>query len=220
MCVVSVFQRCFQCWSFDGHIFWIFSPWRHFLKFYVLKVLFDTKSSSPAQNLNVSKSGICSIFELFNKIQRKSFAKRFTHKTEYLKISLSQMCQTAPFDRRQLTLFWSVGKFQKYFCKIMHAIDVPSSLVVRSAEYVDFTGSHVAFLLMLFAERETLFRPLLWAFMVDMQCSLVSASIFDFLRGEKMKWNERRERNEVGEEVNERKEEKEKRKGLYRRKWR
>ena len=54
--------------------------------------------------------------------------------------------------------------------------------------------------------------------MVDMQCSLASASVFNFLREEKMKWNERRERNEVGEEVNERKEEKEKRKGLYRRK--
>ena len=58
----------------------------------------------------------------------------------YFKINLSQMCQTAPFDRRQLTLFWSVGKFQKYFCKIMHAIDVRSSPVVRSAEFVDFTG--------------------------------------------------------------------------------
>ena len=131
----------------------------------MFKVLFDIKSSAPAQNLNVSKSGICSIFELFNKIQRKSFAKRFTHKTEYLKIRLSQMCQTAPFDRRQLTLFWSVGKYQKYFCKIMHAIDVQSSLVVRSAECVDFTGSHVGFLLMLFGERETLFGlcfELLW----------------------------------------------------------
>ena len=54
--------------------------------------------------------------------------------------------------------------------------------------------------------------------MVDMQCSLVSASVFDFLRGEKMKWNERRERNEIGEEVDERTEEKEERKGLNRRK--
>ena len=138
----------------------------------------------------------------------------------FLKINLSQMCQTAPFDRRQLTLFCSVGKFQKYFCKIIHAIDVRSSLVVRSAEFVGFTGSHVAFLLMLFGERETLFRPLLWAFMVDMQCSLASASVFNFLREEKMKWNERRERNEIGEEVDERKEEKEERKGLNRRKWR
>ena len=51
--------------------------------------------------------------------------------------------------------------------------------------------------------------------MVDMQCSLASASVFNFLREEKMKWNERRERNEVGEEVDERKEE---RKGLNRRK--
>ena len=58
----------------------------------------------------------------------------------YFKINLSQMCQTAPFDRRQLTLFWSVGKFQKYFCKIMHAIDVRSSPVVRSAECAEFTG--------------------------------------------------------------------------------
>ena len=110
----------------------------------------------------------------------------------YFKINLSQMCQTAPFDRRQLTLFWSVGKFQKYFCKIMHAIDVRSSPVVRSAECVDFTGSHVAFLLMLFGERETLFRPLLWTFMVDMQCSLVSASVFNFLREDEMEWEKRK----------------------------
>ena len=48
--------------------------------------------------------------------------------------------------------------------------------------------------------------------MVDMQCSLVRASGFNFLREEKMKWNERRERNEVVEEFNGRKEEKEERK--------
>ena len=54
--------------------------------------------------------------------------------------------------------------------------------------------------------------------MVDMQCSLVSASVFNFLREEKMKWKERRERNEVEEEVDERKEEKEERKGFNRRK--
>ena len=41
--------------------------------------------------------------------------------------------------------------------------------------------------------------------MVDMQCSLASVSVFNFLREEKMKWNERRERNEIGEEVDERK---------------
>ena len=57
-----------------------------------------------------------------------------------MKNSLPQMCQTAPFDRRQLTLFWLVGKYQKYFCKIMHARDVWSSPVVRSAEFVGFTG--------------------------------------------------------------------------------
>ena len=43
VCVVSVSRRCFQCWSFHGHIFWLFSPWCHFLKFHSFKVLFQTQ---------------------------------------------------------------------------------------------------------------------------------------------------------------------------------
>ena len=68
-----------------------------------------------------------------------------------MKSSLSQMCQTAPFDRRQLTLFSPVGKTGKYFSNNTQqnistatektsARDVQSSPVVRSAEFVGFTG--------------------------------------------------------------------------------
>ena len=151
MCVVSVFQRCFQCWSFHGHIFWIFSPWRHFLKFYVLKVFFDTKSSSPAQNLNVCKSGICSIFELFNKIQRKLFAKRFTHKSEYILKSVCHRCvKLLRLTGGSWRWFGRLENIKNILATVLnkifqqqpknHAIDVRSSPVVRSAECVEFTG--------------------------------------------------------------------------------
>ena len=187
MCVVSVFQRCSQCWSFHGHIFWIFSPWRHFLKFYVLKVLFDTKSSSPAQNLNVSKSGICSIFELFNKIQRKSFAKRFTHKSEYIE-TIQKMFEVTLFHTRQRTLNPPVGKSFKYFSKIIHAIDVQSSPVVRSAEYVGFTGSHITFLLMFLKKRKQNFFGLCFV-LLWLICNVASSAqaFLNFLSEKNMK---------------------------------
>ena len=138
MCVVSVSRRCFQCWSFHGHIFWLFSPWRHFLKFYSFKVLFQTQFFDdfplwlfcwkvPHQ-------------QEFYLIRTKTFDELLTHKWKYLSQKMIQeIRQTSVFDARRTTLFCPVcnrifqqNSFLKcFFTRFLREQDKIRSILAR-----------------------------------------------------------------------------------------
>ena len=138
MCVVSVFQRCSQCWSFHGHIFWPFSPWCHFLKFYSFKVLFQTQIFDDFPLwlfcLKVPHQ------QEFYLIRTKTFDELLTHKWKYLSQKMIQeIRQTSVFDARRTTLFCPVcnrifqqNSFLKcFFTRFLREQDKIRSILAR-----------------------------------------------------------------------------------------